>query len=100
MAGKQKVQQPVAQLPVDYAELLESLKARIREAQVRAALSVNLELVLLYWHIGKEVLQRQECEGWSAKVIDRLALGLTQEFPEMKGFFPPASVKRIMAGIA
>jgi predicted nuclease of restriction endonuclease-like (RecB) superfamily len=85
---KQKGQQPAAQLPAGYAELLESLKARIREAQVRAALSVNRELVLLYWHIGREILQRQEREGWGAKVIDRLALDLRREFPEMKGFSP------------
>jgi len=85
---KQKGQQPAAQLPAGYAKLLESLKARIREAQVRAALSVNRELVTLYWHIGREILQRQQREGWGAKVIDRLALDLRREFPEMKGFSP------------
>ncbi len=88
MTAKQKGQQPVAQLPAGYAELLESLKARIRQAQVRAALSVNRELVLLYWHIGREILQRQRQEGWGAKVIDRLAMDLGREFPEMKGFSP------------
>jgi len=57
MADKRrKVQQPVGQLPAGYAELLEDLKARIRSAQVKAALSVNRELVLLYWQIGREIL--------------------------------------------
>ncbi len=88
MTAKQKGQQPIAPLPAGYAELLEDLKARIRQAQVRAALSVNRELVLLYWHIGREILQRQQQEGWGAKVIDRLALDLRREFPEMKGFSP------------
>jgi len=88
MTAKQKVQQPIAQLPSRYPELLESLKTRIRQAQVRAALSVNRELVLLYWNIGKEILQKQEQEGWGAKVIDCLALDLEREFPEMKGFSP------------
>ena len=88
MAGKRIVQQPLAQLPIGYPELLESLKARIRQAQIRATLSVNRELVLLYWHIGREILQRQEREGWGAKVIDRLALDLGREFHEMKGFSP------------
>jgi predicted nuclease of restriction endonuclease-like (RecB) superfamily len=88
MVAKRIVQQPVASLPSGYAELLEDLKARIRQAQVRAALSVNRELVLLYWHIGKEILQKQEQEGWGTKVIDRLALDLAREFPEMKGFSP------------
>jgi predicted nuclease of restriction endonuclease-like (RecB) superfamily len=88
MGAKRKGQQPSALLPAGYAELLESLKGRIREAQVRAALSVNRELVLLYWHIGREILHRQQREGWGAKVIDRLALDLRREFPEVKGFSP------------
>ncbi len=75
-------------LPPGYAELLEALKARIRSAQVRAALSVNRELVLLYWQIGKDILERQRREGWGSKVIDRLARDLKREFPKMRGFSP------------
>jgi len=82
---KGKVQQAAAPLPAGYVELLEDLKRRIREARVRAALSVNRELVLLYWHIGREILKRQKQEGWGAKVIDRLARDLRREFPDMKG---------------
>ena len=72
-------------MPAGYVELLEDLKRRIREARVRAALSVNRELVLLYWYIGREILKRQKQEGWGAKVIDRLARDLRREFPDMKG---------------
>ncbi len=86
--AKQNVQQPATPLPTGYAELLDSLKSRIRQAQVRAALSVNRELVLLYWHIGRDILQRQIQEGWGARVIDRLAQDLGREFPEMKGVSP------------
>lgn len=75
-------------LPQDYPAFLQSLKERIRAAQVRAALSVNRELVLLYWQIGREILNRQEQEGWGARVIDRLAQDLRQAFPQMKGFSP------------
>ncbi len=46
-----------------YDDLLWSLKERIRAAQVRAALSVNRELVLLYWEIGRSILERQQAEG-------------------------------------
>jgi len=69
-----------------YQEFLEGLKARIRTAQVRASLSVNRELVLLYWEIGREIAHRQAQSGWGAKVIDRLAADLRSIFPEMKGF--------------
>jgi predicted nuclease of restriction endonuclease-like (RecB) superfamily len=70
----------------DYADLLHNLKERIRAAQVRASLSINRELVLLYWQIGRDILARQEAQGWGAKVIDRLAVDLRREFPEMRGF--------------
>ena len=73
-------------LPVDYPTLLQSLKNQIRAAQVKASLSVNRELVLLYWQIGREILNRQAAEQWGARVIDRLSVDLRQEFPEMKGF--------------
>lgn len=73
-------------VPIGYEQLLRDLKDRIRLVQVKAALAVNRELVLLYWHIGREILQRQGQEGWGTKVIERLAKDLKQEFPEMKGF--------------
>lgn len=73
-------------IPDDYPELLEQLKDRIRTAQVRAALSVNRELVVLYWQIGREILTRQQQSGWGSKVIDRLSKDLRREFPGTKGF--------------
>jgi hypothetical protein len=38
---------------LDYAVLLGQVKDRIRHAQVRAVLSVNAELIRLYWDIGR-----------------------------------------------
>lgn len=60
----------------NYADFLDGLKQRIRTAQIKAALAVNKELVLLYWQIGREILQRQKLEGWGSKVIERLAKDL------------------------
>lgn len=75
-------------IPTDYASLLSELKARVRSARLTAAVAVNRELVLLYWSIGRDVLDRQAREGWGAKVVDRLAADLRAEFPEMRGFSP------------
>ncbi|ACL17343.1 DUF1016 N-terminal domain-containing protein [Methanosphaerula palustris] len=72
----------------DYQSLLADLKTRVRSAQVKAALSVNHELIQLYWEIGRSILAAQDREGWGTKVIDRLAGDLRHEFPEMKGFSP------------
>jgi len=60
----------------------------VRAAQLRASLAVNRELVLLYWGIGRDILARQKEQGWGAKIIDRLAADLRQEFPEVTGFSP------------
>lgn len=77
-----------AALPDGYAQLLHELKARIRAAQVRAAVAVNRATVHLYWQIGRDILQRQQQQGWGAKVIDRLSLDLRAAFPDMKGWSP------------
>ena len=71
-----------------YAALLDELKARIRAAQVKAALSVNRELILLYWDIGKSIVERQRKEGWGRSVVERLARDLQAEFPGISGFSP------------
>lgn len=67
--------------PPGYATLLTDIKERVHAAQVRDALAVNRELVLLYWSIGRDILERQLTEGWGTKVIERLAKDLGTEFP-------------------
>lgn len=72
--------------PEGYADWLKQLKADIAHARQRAALAVNAELVRLYAHIGRDILQRQQAQGWGAKVIDRLARDLKDSFPDMRGW--------------
>jgi predicted nuclease of restriction endonuclease-like (RecB) superfamily len=64
------------------------IKRRIQEERLRVVLAANSAMVLLYWDIGRVILDRQEREGWGAKVIDRLAADLREAFPDMKGFSP------------
>ena len=75
-------------LPAGYAQLLDDISTRISTSQVRAALGISRELVLLYWAIGREILMRQESEGWGTKVIDRLGRDLQARFPRVEGFSP------------
>jgi predicted nuclease of restriction endonuclease-like (RecB) superfamily len=70
----------------DYAETLANLKHQIQEAQLKAALSVNRELILLYWRIGSSIIEKQLSSGWGTKVVNRLANDLRSAFPQMKGF--------------
>ena len=82
--------------PALYATLLADIKQRVRQAQVRAMLAVNAELIRLYWDIGRVIDGRQRQEGWGAGVIPRLARDLHNELPEEKGF-SERNIKRMLA---
>ena len=69
-----------------YRGLLTDIKTRVRQAQHKAALAANAELIRLYWDIGRMIAARQQQEGWGAGVIPRLAADLKNELPEEKGF--------------
>jgi len=75
-----------AKLPDGYAELVTRLKERIRSAQVKAAFSVNREMIQLYFDIGKEIHVRQKAERWGKSVVEHLSRDLGKEFPGVKGF--------------
>ncbi len=69
-----------------YSEWFGQLKAKIRKSQIQAALSANRELILLYWDIGKELVEKQEKQVWGNAVVEHLSLDLKSEFPNLKGF--------------
>ena len=90
MSQSPSAPRPIAldEAPKDYVDWLSALKSHIHLAQQRASLAVNRELVLLYWQIGRDILERQSRQGWGSKIIDRLAHDLRIAFPGMKGFSP------------
>ena len=63
------------------------LKQRVAQERVRAVLSANATMILLYWDIGQAILAKQQMQGWGARVIDRLSHDLKTAFPAMSGFF-------------
>jgi predicted nuclease of restriction endonuclease-like (RecB) superfamily len=69
-----------------YNSLLNDIKIRVKNAQIKATLSANAEMILMYWDIGKMIQQRQQEKGWSAGVIPKLSIDLKNELPETKGF--------------
>lgn len=78
-----------------YADLLNTIKARIRQAQIRASLSANTEMILMYWDIGRMIHKRQHEKGWGAGIIPRLAKDIRNELPEVKGF-SERNIKRML----
>lgn len=70
----------------DYVKFMTSLKTKIRSAQIKGVIAVNRELIQLYWEIGKEILYKQNQEGWGSSVLERVAKDLQNEFPGVEGF--------------
>ncbi len=70
----------------DYVAFVNDLKARIQSARVSAARAVNRDLILLYWDIGRGIVEKQAQFGWGESVVEMLAQDLQAAFPEMRGF--------------
>ena len=73
-------------LPSDYKETLKLIKQKIELAQQHAIISVNANLLNLYWEVGNIILGKKEVQGWGTKVIDNLSKDITTAFPGIKGF--------------
>lgn len=72
----------------DYLAFLAALTDRILHARTSAARAVNHELVLLYWDIGRAIMEKQQVLGWGESVIERISSDLQTAFPEATGFSP------------
>jgi predicted nuclease of restriction endonuclease-like (RecB) superfamily len=70
----------------EYAQFVTELKQRIASARLHAARAVNQDLVLLYWDIGRGILERQEKLGWGQSVVEMLSRDLQKAFPGLTGF--------------
>jgi predicted nuclease of restriction endonuclease-like (RecB) superfamily len=83
---------PVAEnqkkMPTDYKSFIDDLKLFIRKEKLNTLLQANQRMIIMYWHIGKAILGKQDIEGWGTKVIDRLSADLKEAFPEETGFSP------------
>jgi predicted nuclease of restriction endonuclease-like (RecB) superfamily len=72
--------------PPEYPAFLAALKERVLQARTTAARAVNRELILLYWDIGRGIVEKQQTAGWGDAVVERLAADLRAAFPDMRGF--------------
>ena len=75
-----------AQAYPDYPAFLSVLKDLILHARITAARAVNHELVLLYWEIGRGIVEKQQTAGWGDAVVERLAADLRAGSPDIRGF--------------
>src|SRR3989339_1965763 len=70
----------------NYFGFLNEIKSRIVSARIQAAKSINKELLILYWEIGKSIVERQEKYGWGKNIVKQLSRDLTREFTGSSGF--------------
>jgi predicted nuclease of restriction endonuclease-like (RecB) superfamily len=71
---------------IDYKNWLIDLKSKIKQSQIKAAVSVNKELFDLYWDIGFMIVSKQAQTKWGDGLINKIAKDIKAEFPELKGF--------------
>ena len=86
MKSKKNMSPTSLQSGEDYASWLADIKSRLRQAQLKAAVSVNSALLEFYWQLGADIVEKQESANWGSGFLPRLSQDLMAEFPEMKGF--------------
>ncbi len=69
-----------------YAKFITGIKEKVLSSQLKATMSVNREMIQLYWEIGMNIVERQEKNGWGTNVIEKAAKDLQNEFPGVEGF--------------
>ena len=78
----------VSSMPGWYSELLGSVSQHVSAGRGRAVAAATQQLVLTYWQVGREIVQRQTSEGYGTQVIDGLSTDLKRAFPDSTGFSP------------
>ncbi len=70
----------------EYKGFIHTLKSQIQSAQIKAAVSVNRELLQLYWFIGSQIIEKQKNSQWGDGLVKQVSHDLQTEFPDIKGF--------------
>ena len=73
-------------VPSDFSEVISLLKKKIQESRLNAAISVNQNLMKLYWEIGRIIVENQKAQKWGMKVLENLGNELQKSFPGVAGF--------------
>lgn len=69
-----------------YFKLLDTIKTTVQKQRSQAIQQLTRSLIVLYWEIGKQILESQEREGWRKSVVEQLAKDLQNSFPSKTGF--------------
>jgi predicted nuclease of restriction endonuclease-like (RecB) superfamily len=70
----------------EYKSWVTYLKSVIKQRQLKAAVAVNSQLILLYWELGRQITEKQELSKWGSGFIEQVSKDLKVAFPDMGGF--------------
>ena len=70
----------------EYKTWLQELKLQIKRTQIKASISVNNQLIILYWDLGRQIVEKQGSAKWGSGLLEQLSKDLVIEFPDMSGF--------------
>ncbi len=70
----------------NYSSWLKELKNKVRQVQIKAAVKVNSELLMFYWELGEDIVDKQKGAKWGDGFLKQLSIDLSTEFPDLKGF--------------
>jgi hypothetical protein len=70
----------------EYITVLNEIKKKVQQAQLKTVIAANKHMLFLYWDMGNYILRHQHEKGWGAKIISLLAADLKKAFPSIKGF--------------
>ena len=73
-------------ISTEYRQFIEELKARVVSARISAARAISHEATLLYWDIGKGIVEKQQSNGWGDSVVEMVAADLRHAFPGSTSF--------------
>lgn len=73
-------------IEIEYNNWIQELKNKIKSAQIKASIAVNEQMIMLYWDIGKSIVEKQTVKQWGSKVVDQMAKDLKRELPDTNGF--------------
>ena len=69
----------------DFGSWIKELKSKIHDARRKVAFSINSQIIELYWELGRAISDKQEKSDWGSNFIEKVAIELKHEFPEIKG---------------
>ena len=73
-------------LSKEYTTLLENIKRAIQAERTRAIQQLTRSLILIYWDIGKQIIESQAKHGWGKSIVEQLSKDLQATYPGKSGY--------------